>query len=160
MATDFFLKIAGIEGESKDHKHGKEIDVMSFSWGATQPGSFAHGGGGGAGKASFQDFHFTMQMNKASPVLLGACASGKHIPEATLVARKAGEKPMEYLKIKFTDLLVSSYQGGGMGGGGDIPIDQVSLNFASINVEYFEQDEKGASKPSTQASWNLKTGQK
>jgi type VI secretion system secreted protein Hcp len=160
MATDFFLKLDGIKGESKDHKHVGEIDIESFSWGATQPGSHASGGGGGQGKVSFQDFHFTMRLNKASPQLLQNCASGKHIKEATLVARKAGDKPMEYLKVKFTDILVSSYQAGGMSGGGDIPMDQVSLNFAKINVEYFEQDDKGGSTAPTIASWDLKQNKK
>ena len=46
MAIDYFLKIKGIQGESKDAKHTNEIDIHSFSWGASQPGSFAHGSGG------------------------------------------------------------------------------------------------------------------
>ena len=39
MAVDYFLKIDGIEGESKDSKHAKEIDLLSWSWGASQTGS-------------------------------------------------------------------------------------------------------------------------
>ena len=60
MASDYVLKIDGIKGESTDSKHKDEIEIESFSWGATQPGSFASGGGGGAGKVSFQDIHFTI----------------------------------------------------------------------------------------------------
>ena len=90
MAVDYFLKIKGIEGESFDAKHKNEIDVLSWSWGETQSGSHAAGGGGGAGKVSMQDFSFVMKVNKASPKLLLACANGEHIPEATLVCRKAG----------------------------------------------------------------------
>ena len=92
MATDYFLKLEGIKGESKDAKHKDEIDLLSFSWGATQQGTHAGGGGGGAGKVSFQDFHFVMKMSKASPLLLQAVATGKHIKQADLVARKAGGK--------------------------------------------------------------------
>ena len=70
-AVDYFLKLDGIEGESKADKHTNEIDVLSFSWGATQTGTFASGtGGGGAGKVSMQDFHFTMEHSKASPALM------------------------------------------------------------------------------------------
>ena len=101
MATDYFLKLDGIKGESKDAKHKDEIDLLSFSWGATQSGTAATAGGGGAGKVSFQDFHFVMKMNKASPLLLQAVATGKHIKQADLVARKAGGTQQEYLKITF-----------------------------------------------------------
>jgi len=156
MATDYFLKLEGIKGESKDAKHKDEIDLLSFSWGATQQGSHAGGGGGGAGKASFQDFHFVMKMSKASPLLLQAVATGKHIKQADLVARKAGGTQQEYLKIKFTDVLISSYQSGGSQGGDDIPMEQVSLNFAKINVEYADQKEDGSLNPATVASYDLK----
>ena len=66
-AVDYFLKIDGIQGESKADKHKDEIDIQSFSWGATQSGTFAGGGGGGAGKVSMQDFHFTMPDKQSEP---------------------------------------------------------------------------------------------
>jgi len=154
MATDFFLKLDGIKGESKVDGHKDEIQIESFSWGASQSHSVG-GGGMSAGKATFQDFHFVMKLNKASPLLLQNCATGKPIANAFVYARKAGDKPMEYLKIKFEEVLVSSYQTGGAGGG-DIPFDQVSFVFGKFNLDYFEQDEKGASKASTAASYNLK----
>ena len=116
MAVDYFLKLDGIPGESADDKHKGEIDVESFSWGATQQGSSAFGGGAGAGKVSYQDFHFVMKMSKASPKLLDAVSTGKHIKQATVTVRKAGTKQQEFLTIKFFDLLVSSYQTGGSGG--------------------------------------------
>ena len=90
MASDFLLEIDGIKGESKDKKHKETIEVESFSWGATQPGSFASGQGGGAGKVTFQDIHFTSTVNKASPLLAKACATGQHIKKAVLFVRKAG----------------------------------------------------------------------
>jgi type VI secretion system secreted protein Hcp len=159
MASDYLLKIEGIKGESKDKAHQDEIEIESFSWGANQTGSFAHGGGGGAGKVSMQDFHFVMVTNKASPLLFQACASGKHIKEATLTVRKAGDKQQEYLKIKFNDLLVSSYQTGGHGSTA-LPVDQVSLNFAKINVSYADQKADGGLNSPTVASWDLKTNTK
>jgi type VI secretion system secreted protein Hcp len=94
-AVDYFLKIDGIEGESKDSKHGGEIDVLSWSGGHSLGGSCSGGGGGGSGKVALQDFHFTMHMNQASPKLADACATGKHIPKAVLTCRKAGDKPLE-----------------------------------------------------------------
>src|SRR5262245_47700891 len=100
MAVDTFLKIGTIKGESKDAKHASEIDVLSWSWGVSQTGTMAHGGGGGAGKANFNDFNFMHSVDKASPNLMLACATGEHIKEGTLVSRKAGKEQQEYLIIK------------------------------------------------------------
>ena len=156
-AVDYFLKIDGIQGESKADKHKDEIDVQSFSWGATQSGSFAAGGGGGAGKVSMQDFHFTMPHNKASPALFLACAQGDHIKNAILTCRKAGKEQQEYLKVTMSDILVSSFQTGGRGGD-VVPTDQISLNFAKIEVEYKEQDATGKLTGSVKKWFDLKTG--
>ena len=90
MAFDCFLKLDGIEGESHDSKHKNEIDVQSWSWGQSQTGTHGSGGGGGAGKVSMQDFHFVMGVNKSSPKLMLACATGEHIKKAVLTCRKAG----------------------------------------------------------------------
>ena len=89
-----------------------------------------------------QDFHFTMKVNKASPKLFLACATGQHIKEALLICRKAGKEQQEYLKIKFADLLVSSYQTGGSAGD-VVPVDQISLNFAKIEFSYAPQKPDG-----------------
>lgn len=154
--VDYFLKIKGIEGESADSKHKNELDIESWSWGETQAGSHAYGGGGGAGKVAMQDFNFVMRVNKASPKLLLACASGEHIGEALLTCRKAGKEQQEYLKIKFTDLLISSFQTGGSNGD-VIPVDQISLNFAKIEYEYYPQNEKGGLGSKIPVHWDLKT---
>jgi type VI secretion system secreted protein Hcp len=156
MAVDYFLKIKGIEGESHDHKHKNEIDVQSFSWGETQTGTHAGGGGGGAGKVSMQDFHFVMKHNKASPKLMLACANGEHIGEALLTCRKAGKEQQEFMKIKFYELLVSSYQTGGSSSGDEIPMDQISLNYAKIEYEYKEQAADGTLGGPIKAGYDLK----
>jgi type VI secretion system secreted protein Hcp len=156
MAVDYFLKLDGIPGESADDKHKGEIDVESFSWGATQQGSSAFGGGAGAGKVSYQDFHFVMKMSKASPKLLDAVSTGKHIKQATVTVRKAGTKQQEFLTIKFYDLLVSSYQTGGSGGGSEIPMEQISMNYAKMEMMYKEQKADGSLGSATEAKYDLK----
>src|SRR5712692_10106681 len=128
--ADYFLKLDGVEGEAQDSKHKNEIDLESWSWGETQTGAHAAGGGGGAGKVAMQDFHFVMSVNKASPKLMLACATGEHVKKAVLTCRKAGKEQQEYLKITMSDLLVSSYQTGGSGHGGVLPTDQISLNYS------------------------------
>lgn len=141
-SVDYFLKLTDVPGESTDDKHKNEIDIESWSWGESNSGSQGGGGGGGAGKVSMQDFHFTMKVNKASPKLFLACATGSHIKEGLLICRKAGKEQQEYLKIKFADLLVSSYQTGGSAGD-VVPVDQISLNFAKIEITYASQKADG-----------------
>jgi type VI secretion system secreted protein Hcp len=153
--VDYFLKIKDIEGESADAKHKNEIDIESWSWGETNSGSHGYGGGGGAGKVSMQDFSFVMRVNKASPKLLLACANGQPFKEALLTCRKAGKEQQEYLKVKFTDLLVSSFQTGGSNGD-VVPVDQISLNFSKIEYEYYPQKEDGTLGSKVPVHWNLK----
>jgi type VI secretion system secreted protein Hcp len=156
-AVDYFLKLDGVEGESHDSKHKGSIDLESWSWGESQSGSHSGGGGGGAGKVSMQDFHFVMKINKSSPKLLLACASGEHIKKATLTCRKAGKEQQEFLKITMTDLLVSSFQTGGSGHGDIVPTDQISLNYSKIEYEYKAQKADGTLDGAIKAGWDLKT---
>jgi type VI secretion system secreted protein Hcp len=154
--ADYFLKIDGIEGESQDSKHKGEIEVESFSWGETQSGTAGYGSGMGAGKVSMQDFNFAMKVNKASPKLFLACATGDHIKSAILVCRKAGKEQQEYLKVTFTDVLVSNYQTGGSGGSDVVPMDQIALNFAKVEIEYKEQKPDGTLGGTIKAHYDLK----
>lgn len=160
MAVDYFLKIDGIEGESKDSKHNNEIDLQSWSWGETNMGTAAAGGGMGAGKVSMQDFHFTMHVNKSTPKLVLACAGGQHIPKAVLTCRKAGTEQQEFLVITFSDVMVSSYQTGGNAHGDAIPVDQISLNYSKMEYEYKEQKADGTLGGPIKAGWDLKLNKK
>ncbi len=155
-SVDFFIKIGDKKGESEDAKHKGEIDVLSWSFGCTQAASGSFGGGSGAGKVSFNDFHFMMHTNKASPELMLACASGEHIKEAVFVARRAGKDQQEYLKITMSDVLISSYQSSGSASASELPVDSVSLNFTKIKTEYKPQKEDGTLDAAVSAGWNLK----
>jgi type VI secretion system secreted protein Hcp len=157
MAFDCFLKIDGIQGESRDQKHKAEIEVLSFSFGASNAGSPAAGGGHGAGKAAFQDLHVVASTQKSSPKLLLACATGQHLKQAVLTCRKAGKEQLEFLKITLSDAFVSSYQTGGSQGDEAGPLDQVSLSFAKINVDDVEQSPKGAAGGTTTMEWDVRT---
>lgn len=159
-ATDYYLKIDGIEGESHDDKHKGEIDLESWSWGCTQSGTSSGGGGGGAGKVSMQDFHFVMKVNKATPKLILACASGQHVKSAILTCRKAGGEQEEFLKYTFSDVLISSYQTGGSGGSDVIPTEQISFNYAKMEVEYKEQKPDGTLGGAVKSGWDLKANKK
>jgi type VI secretion system secreted protein Hcp len=160
MASDYLLEIDGIKGESNDDKHKGTIEVESFSWGETNTGAHATGGGGGAGKVSYQDFHFTTSVNKSSPILALACATGQHIKKAVLFVRKQGGDQQEYYTITMEDLLVSSYQSGGHSGGHSVPADQVSLNFTKIKFEYKPQKADGSLDSAVSSGYDLKANKK
>ncbi len=153
--VDYFLKIADVAGESADDKHKGEIDISSWGWGVTSAGTMAHGGGGGAGKVSVQNVHFSMRVNKASPKLINFACIGQHIKECTLTCRKAGKEQQEYLKIKFTDSLVTSYQTGGHGG--EIEgNDDFTLDFAKFEYEYSPQKADGTLEGAVRTGYDVK----
>lgn len=142
MAVDMFMKIDAVKGESIDAKHGGEIEVLAWSWGMSQSGTMHQGPGGGAGKVSIQDLSFTKYVDSASPHLMKACATGQHYKAATLVVRKAGGTPLEYITIKMAEVLISSVSTGGSGGE-DRLTENVTLNFAEVKFNYVPQDAKG-----------------
>jgi type VI secretion system secreted protein Hcp len=158
-AVDYFLKVEGHEGESKDDKHKNEIDVLSWSWSESNSGTMAGLGGGGAGKVSMNDPSFSFTVNKACPGLMLACATGEHIKKATLTCRKAGTGQQEYMIWTFTDLLVSSFQIGGSQGD-VIPICTVSLNFAKVEFAYAEQKADGSLEGPKKVGYDLKLNKK
>ena len=158
MAVDMFLKLDGIKGESKDDKHKDEIHIESFSWGMNQTGAFGTGGGGGAGKVAVHDISVTKYVDKSSASLMLHCCNGKHIASGLITVRKAGEKPLEYLKIKLEDILVSGVQHAGHGS--DLLTESLTLNFAKFHVEYQEQKKDGSGQPGGEMGWDVKANVK
>lgn len=154
MSVDMFMEIDGIKGESRDKAHKEAIDVLAWSWGLSNSGSFHSGGGGGSGKVSVQDLSFTKYVDKSSADLHLACANGKHVKSAKLIVRKAGEKPLEYILMELTECLVTAVSTGGSGGE-DRLTENVTLNFSKIHFEYKIQDEKGAGKDGGQYTWDV-----
>lgn len=159
MAVDMFLKLDGIEGESKDSKHSKEIDVLSWGWGASNSGSGHYGGGSGTGKVSVQDLHFTKRVDKSTPKLMLFCCSGKHIKEGTLVVRKAGDKPVEYIKLKLENILVSSLASSGSPHD-EVIHETVTLNFNKFTLDYVGQKPDGSPEPPVTTGWDIEKNEK
>jgi type VI secretion system secreted protein Hcp len=152
--VDYFLKVDGIQGESVDPKHKDEIELVSYSWGLAHASSPGGAGAGGAttGRAHFHDFSFTMPVNEASPKLFLAAASGRHLKDATLTVRKAGKDQLEYLRITFSDVVVTSFE---QAGDQEPPREAVSLAFDRIEIEYSQPTPTGAPSSSFTAGWDL-----
>ena len=154
MALDIFMDIPPLKGESVDAKKKGQIDVLAWSWGVSNSGSAHVGGGAGAGKANVQDLSFTKYVDKSTPDLLLASCNGKHYASALLTVRKAGEKPLEYLKITMTEVLITSVSTGGSGGE-DRLTENVTLNFAAVKVDYVEQKKDGSAGDKPSMNWNI-----
>ena len=151
MAVDMFLKIDGIMGESTDDKHKGEIQILSFSWGLNQTAGTAGGGGSAAGKVNLQDFSIVKQLDTATPQLLDRACRGEHIGEALLTLAKSGGTQQDYLKIKLTDIVVSSYSTGGSNAG--LPAEQVSFSYGDVEVSAAELRPDGSI-----GGWKTTTG--
>jgi type VI secretion system secreted protein Hcp len=156
MAVDMFLNIEGeIDGESMDSSHKKEIDVLAWSWGMSNSGSFHVGGGGGAGKVNMQDLSVTKWVDISSPVLQLYCANGDHFSKAVLTVRKSGKKPLEYIKILMEQVMVTSVSTGGSGGE-DKLTENITLNFAKVKFEYQQQNDDGTGGTKKNMYWDIR----
>lgn len=154
-AVDMFLDLgAVIPGESTDKVHKSQVDVLAWSWGMSNSGTTHDGGGGGAGKSNFQDLSVTKWVDKASPLLMLRCADGKHLAKATLFVRKAGGNPIEYIKIELTDILVNSVATGGSGGE-DRLTENISLNFAKLQLDYVPTRPDGSPDAAIKFAWDI-----
>jgi type VI secretion system secreted protein Hcp len=155
MAASIFARIGTIKGESRDARHKDEIEVLSWSWGVSQSGTSPHGGGGGAGKASFHDLNLTHHLDKASPLLMRACATGEHIQDATIAFRKAGNGQQEYLVIKMFDVLITGVSTS-TSAEGDAAAEGVALAFAKVDLEYKPQKPDGSLDVGIHFTYDLK----
>lgn len=154
MAVDMFLKLNGIDGESLDDKHKGEIDVLAWSWGMSNSGTFHLGPGGGSGKANFQDLSVTKYVDLATPLLELYCANGDHFADAKLTVRKAGKTPLEYIVITMKKVMVTSVSTGGSGGEERLT-ENVTLNFAQVEYAYTEQKDDGSKGKEKFFKWNI-----
>ena len=140
---DMFIKIGDLKGESRDKVHKESIDVLSWSWGLSNSGSAHMGGGAGSGKVHVQDLSFTKYIDASSNALIDACCTGKHFKQATLIMRKAGGSPLEYVVITLDEVMIGAVSTGGSGGE-DRLTESVTLHFAKFKFSYQPQKADGS----------------
>ena len=165
MATDMFLKIDGIEGESSDKAHPGEIEVLSYSWGVSQPLSSSASSAGSltAGRADFQPLTIVKAIDKATPLLMQHCADGKHLKNIRLELCRSGEDKQPYMKYTFTDVVISALQPGGSGGNGGeaLPVESVSFAYGKAEWEYTQTKVTGGKgSGSVAGGWDLQANAK
>lgn len=155
MAVDMYMKIEGANGESKDANHKDWSDIRSFAWGATQPGSMSTGGGGGTGKASFNDLHIVAVIDRAAPAVMKHCATGKHLNKVEVSVCKAGGEQVEYSRITLEDVLVTSVQYTGTHDG-DAMMVSYAFQAARVKQQYWEQTDKGGKGAESVVAYDIK----
>jgi type VI secretion system secreted protein Hcp len=151
MALDMFLKLAGIDGESSDVKHKGEIDILSWSWGLSEPAP-PSGGGGGAGRVMIENLSIQKLVDLASPLLLLSSAQNKHIPNGTLTTRRGSGS--EFLVIKMTDVTVTSVQVAASPSA-DRPTEHISLAFGKIEFDYWQTKPDGSLGTEKTFKWDV-----
>ena len=158
MAYDAFIKFPGVDGESSRKGFEKQIEVLSFSLGASNPTTIGAGGGGGAGKVSISSFNFMKHSDVTSPLLFQKCCAGEHFDKVTVTLNKAGGKaPVKFLVYDFEKVFVESVQWSGSSGGDDTPVESVSLAFGKVTVTYTAQNPDGTPGATKIGQWDLMT---
>jgi hypothetical protein len=96
----------------------------------------AQGGGSGArsGRVELDDFSITKELDKTSPKIAEACASGKVFPRVTIEIVNAGRSRTEYFSITMANVMVTnSLQSDG--GGRDRATESVEFQYESLTWE-------------------------
>ena len=161
MAFDTFLKFEPpCEGEATRSGFEKQIEIYSFSWGASNPTTIGAGTtGSAAGKVSISSFNIMKKTDKASPILFQKCCAGKHFDKATVTMNKASgdlKKALAFLVYEFQEVYVDSIQWSGSSGGDDTPTESVSFSFGSVKATYTPQVEGGGAGDPVGAGWDIR----
>lgn len=157
MAFDAFLKLDGVEGESTRKGFEKQIELQSFSFGATNASSIGSGGGAATGKATLSSFSFSKETDATSPALFQACCSGKHFPKAKVVFHKSGgDQAIDYLVYEFEQCFIEAINWGGSSGS-ELPHENVSLAFGKVTITYVIQATAGSKATPIVGSWDVTT---
>jgi type VI secretion system secreted protein Hcp len=162
MAYDAFLKLDGVTGESQKDKHKGEIELLSFSWGVSNPTSTSHGTGLASGKSQHADFSVVKNTDKSSVTLFQNCCSGKHFPKATIALQKStgGTSGETYLTYDFEKVFITHVSWAGNTSGGDSPQETVSFTYEAVKIAYKAQNADGSLGAQQMGGWNQATNSK
>lgn len=147
-ASQMFLKLSGIDGESTDKSHPNEIIALGFSQAVNTTNSPT------GARATFSDLNVIKTVDKSTPLLFLNAAQGNHITQAVLTVRNSGATPLDYYQITLTDVLITSVQTSGSSGG-DRPTESITLNFAKIEWRYIPQNADGSTGMPVVTTWNV-----
>jgi type VI secretion system secreted protein Hcp len=157
MASDFYLQLDGIKGESADSKHAGWIECTSINWAIHQPKSATASTSGGhtAERAELSEIGISKLVDLASPLLAQTCACGKTIPKAKLEMMRAdgNGEPIKYFEVELENVLIEHIAPAFTGG--DIPVESLGLKFSKVKWKYTQQRIAGGASGNTAGGWDL-----
>jgi len=163
MAFDAYIKFMDkggqhIKGEATDDKHKEWCEVLSLSWGMSNPATIGAGTkGASTGRASISSLNLMKRTDKCSAVLATKLVTGEHLKEVHLELCKSTGKKEPYIIYKLTQAYVDSQQWSASSGGDDYPTESLSIAFAKVEWEYWEQGADGSLKKAGQMAWDQTT---
>lgn len=135
-----YLKIGDIKGESQIANYENFIKIGTFAFKIEIEGATD---GTRGGTLKHRNPVITFPVERASPQLMLACATGQVIPQATLILTKnEGENEVAFYKITMTDIVVSSYSTGGSADG-QVPTEEITLGYTEVEWTYYRSDGDG-----------------
>lgn len=102
--NDIFVKVQGIDGESTDALHPKELKAMSFSQSSLACPSSGSGAGGGCIDSG--PFVINAFLDKSVILLRRNLYLGLVLPRIDLTFRKPGADPFEFQRIRMEDVQI------------------------------------------------------
>lgn len=153
-----YMKVPGIDGESRRADHEDEIDILSIDWGMVQAATMQIGSGRTRSRATVNPISITKEYDASSPYIALACMQGKSFDEIVLSFRKdSGDTHLDYLTITLTNVVISSYNMSGTAMGDAIQ-DSVGLSFESIKVLYTVQADDHSSGDEHEIEYDVASG--
>ncbi len=143
MASDMFMKVSGVDGESKQTKFENWIELSSFSMSSAASGSTAIGSGAGVGKVSIHGVNGTTVAGKHTPTIAKKYFNGEHFDkvEVVFIKQTGDDQGEKYYHLIMEHVFFTSIQNGK--GEGSLGSESFSLTAESYEQEYFAQDSKG-----------------
>ena len=159
MADIILLKIAGIDGETQLKGYAKQVELLSYSHGVSmQVTGDTSNQERTSGKPNHQDFHLTKYLDATSPKLNQKCCEGANLGDAVItIARNDNGTIMELMKYTLKNTVISSVSVGG--GGGDKPVESLSINYSAIAWDYTSQKEAGGKLGTAAGTWDVALNQ-
>jgi type VI secretion system secreted protein Hcp len=125
-----------IEGEATEQGHEKWITLSGYDGDATAPIASGGTGGGGTGKVQFKPIVVTKPIDTSTPKLFEALVTGRHLPAVQIDfvrAHGAGGDEVFY-SVKLEQVIVTDIHQTDAGKAGGHPLEQVSLDFQSVEI--------------------------
>lgn len=147
MAGNIYMEItdesgAVLEGNSNATGQEKKIEVISWNHGFSQPTTSATKSSDqqATSRANHMDFSFTKFFDNASDDITKACWTGAQMQQVVVSCFRAsgatdvGGGATDYLTITMEDVIISNYNISG--GGDELPIENITLNYSKIKYSY------------------------